>query len=998
MTASKLCTHLVTGALAIGVMALCAETATGSAPADLVVSEGFDNPVGFYDATPTFSWKLPKGTTAQTAYQVVVDGLWDSGKVASDQSVYVPYGGKPLQSRQQVAWKVKCWDEKGRESGWSETASFELGLLNNADWEARWVRMGALKAPPAKTDDKKKPTITVTRAVYGVPGKPGQQRDITGRITALVKSGTFAFEATNELAGGDPAYQVVKSLMLEYTIDGKAVKKTVAENAEFAFFPGAAKAAKGSKTFVPEYLRKEFSAGDGVAKARLYVTAKGLYEVYLNGQKVGGDYMAPGWTPYHKRIETLTYDVTGQVKKGANAIGAILGEGWYAGELMRKRFVYPQARPVLLLQLEITYRDGATETIVTDKSWKATNRGPIRYSSIYHGETYDANLEMPGWDTVGFDDAPWAAVIEEAVAPQPPLVPKRHYPTRATGELKTVKITEPEPGRFVFDLGQNMVGWPRLNIPVEDGEQITVRVAEMLQKNGTLYTANYRSAKSTDYYTAAKTGAVTWHPTFTFHGYRYVELSGLPEGAKPETGWVTGVVLHSDFPSSGRFTSSHKLLNQLQRNIRWGQRGNYLDIPTDCPQRNERLGWTGDAQVFCSTSIFNYDTHSFWMSWLQSVREEQTAKGLVHHVIPDTGCGSGSPGWGDVAVTSPWNVYVRTGDRRVLEENYGMMKKWVKAYEDEAKGFITSRKGFGDWLQPHRKNKGSRGDTSMDIIATAYFGYCTALTRKAALVLGEKDDAARFKKLFANIRAAFSKRFFDNNGRLKDPHPQTQTAYLMALDYDVLEPGLREGALKHLLGLVDEADGHLRTGFLGTPLIAFVLDREGRTDLAYEALFKETYPSWFFSIHQGATTMWERWNSYSHKDGFGNAGMNSFNHYAYGAIGQWMYERVAGLAPDPAHPGYKHFFVQPNPGGPLTQAAAELETPYGPAASGWEKTDGGLVVRAVVPPNTTATFIVPATDSAKPTVTESGSPCKLEKKNGRFTLAIGPGEHAFRIR
>ncbi len=995
MTGVKSLRSLVTGGLLIAAVMSYDANVAGAAPTRLIVSEGFTNPIGFYDATPTFSWQLPKGATAQTAYQVVVDGQWDSGKVASSQSVFVPYAGKPLQSRQQVTWKVKYWDENGRESGWSETARFELGLLKNADWKAKWIRMGALK-PPQATAGRKTPTITVRKAVYGVPGKPAQQRDITGRIREKVESGVFAFEVSNDLAGGDPAYRVVKSLELEYAIDGKAVKKTIAENTMFSFFPGAAKGAT-SKTFVPEYLRREFSAKADVEKARLYVTAKGLYEVYLNGEKVGEDYMAPGWTPYHKRIETLTYDITDRIKKGANAIGAILGEGWYAGDMMRKKFVYPQAKPVLLVQIEITYRDGTTETIVTDQAWKATNRGAIRYSSIYHGETYDANLEMPGWNTTAFDDASWAGVIEEAVAPQPPLVPKRHYPTRATEELKTVKVTQPEPGRFVFDLGQNMVGWPRLAIPVEEGNTITVRVAEMLQKNGTLYTANYRSAKSTDYYTAAKTGTITWQPTFTFHGNRYVELSGLPEGAKPEPGWVTGVVLHSDFPSTGSFASSHKLLNQLQQNIRWGQRGNYLDIPTDCPQRNERLGWTGDAQVFCSTSIFNYDTHSFWMSWLQSVRQEQTAKGHVHHVIPDTGCGAGSPGWGDVAVTSPWNVYVRTGDIRVLEKNYVMMEKWVGAYENEAKDFIVARKGFGDWLQPYPKSKGNKADTPMEVIATAYFGYCTALTRKAALVLGKKDDAARYEKQFANIRAAFSKRFFDKTGKLTTQH-ETQTAYLMALDYNLLEPGLKQGVVKNLLRLVqDEAGGHLRTGFLGTPLIAFVLDREGHIDVAYEVLFKQTYPSWFFSIHQGATTMWERWNSYSHKDGFGNAGMNSFNHYAYGAIGQWMYERVAGLAPDPANPGYKHFFVQPNPGEPLTRARAELETRYGPASSGWEKTGDGLVVKATVPPNTTATFIVPELGSTKPAVTTEGKPCKLVERDGRLTVALAPGDYTFAV-
>lgn len=900
-------------------------------PVDLTVSEGFRDPIGFYDPTPTFSWELPADGKAesQTAYRIVAAGkpdllpdgpdLWDSGMVRSSQSVWVPYGGAELTSRQRVYWQAKFRDEAGRESAWSETAAFELGLLANSDWGGKWIRMGPVPPPAAETTaETEMPEIVVLKAVSGIKSEPEKQ----------------------------------------------------------------------GSTFTPQYFRYEFQVEKAVVQARLYATAKGLYEARLNGAKVGADFMVPGWTPYHKRIETLTYDVTGQLKQGSNALGAILGEGWYAGAMMRKRFVYPQAKPALLLQLDITYADGTTQTVVTGRDWKATNNGPIRSSSIYDGELYDARLDMPGWDAAGYNDASWVGVVIEDIDPDLPLVPKRHYPVRATEDLRATAVTEPEPGRYVFDLGQNMVGWPRLNIPVRRDQPITVRVAEMLQKDGRLYTANYRRAKSTDVYIPAADGSITWHPVFTFHGFRYVELRGLPDGAEPDPDWVTGVVLHSDFPSAGSFTSSHELLNRLQANIRWGQRGNYLDIPTDCPQRDERLGWTGDAQVFCATSIFNYDTHSFWMSWLQSVREEQTKAGLVHHVIPDTGCGAGSPGWGDVAVTSPWNVYVRTGDRRILEENYEMMRKWVGAYEAQAKDFIVDRKGYGDWLVPYGKG------TAKDLIATAYFGHCTDLTGKAALVLGRQEDADRYAKQFEAIRNAFSDRFFDGDGRQKTRQP-TQTACLMALGYDLLEPGLRAGARAQLLELVNEAGGHLRTGFLGTPLIAFVLDHEGHTDLAYEILFKETYPSWFYSIHQGATTMWERWNSYSHDKGFGNAGMNSFNHYAYGAIGQWMYERIAGLTPDSTNPGYKHFFVRPLPGGPLKHAKAELNTPYGKAAAGWRRINNdGLVIEATVPPNTTATLVIPPGDGV-PAVSSNGKPCETGKLDRKVVYDLAPGVHEF---
>jgi alpha-L-rhamnosidase len=988
---------------AIAMPATRAVAATG-APVRLRVSEGFSNPIGFYDATPTFSWQLPADGSgkSQSAYRLSVASaerllgtrpdIWDSGKVTSDRSVWVPYAGRTLVSGQKVFWRVKFWDERGRESEWSAPATFELGLLENSDWTGKWVRMGAAKTIPTEiAPAKDAPKIEVRKALYGVRGDPAKQVDLTRKLQRQVAGGDCVVSANNDTAGRDPAYGVVKTLELEYTVDGKLKKRSLRENVKLDLATGSSASSGKTKggRFVPEYLRREFALAGGVRSARLHVTAKGVYEVRLNGKKIGEDFMAPGWTPYHKRIEVITYDVTDMVRRGANAIGAVVGEGWYAGAMMRKRFVYPAAKPMLLVQLEITLADGSTKTVVTDESWKATNRGPVRYSSIYNGEVYDARMEMPKWSEVGFDDSAWSDVISEDVAATPPLVPKRHYPVRETEELPTIKVSEPAKGQFVFDLGQNMVGLPRVAIPVREGAQVKVRFAEMLEKNGTLYTANYRAAHSTAYYTPAKTGNVTWSPTFTFFGFRYVELSGLPEGARPKADWVTGVVLHSAFPRSGSFSSSHELMNKLQKNIIWGQRGNYLDIPTDCPQRDERLGWTGDAQVFCPTSLFNYDVLSFWMSWLQSVREEQNARGLIPHVVPDTGCGHGSPGWGDVAVASPWDVYVRTGHRRVLEENYDMMAKWTAAYEGQAKDFIVDRKGYGDWLVPYGKG------TDKGYIATAYFGRCAATMEKAATVLGKQDEAARYAKLHADVRAAVSKKYFDGTGKL---HKETQTAYLMALGYDLLEPGLREGAVANLLEVIEKAGGHLGTGFLGTPLIALVLDKEGHSDVSYKVVFKETYPSWFYSIHQGATTMWERWNSYSHDKGFGNAGMNSFNHYAYGAVGQWMYERIAGLAPDPERPGYKHFFIQPNPGGPLRSARAELETPYGRAASGWEKKGRSLVIRAVVPPNTTATLVVPAQGARKPTVLSAGRTCEIVERDGKFVYDIGPGRYQFTMR
>ena len=526
-----------------------------------------------------------------------------------------------------------------------------------------------------------------------------------------------------------------------------------------------------------------------------------------------------------------------------------------------------------------------------------------------------------------------------------------------------------------------MVGVPLVKVPVKKGDTLTIRFAEMLQQDGSLYTENYRSAKSTDYYIPKSDGVIEWQPKFTFHGFRYVELSGYDTTKQPSTDWVTGLVQFSDFENHGTFTSSHEKLNQLQSNIVWGLRGNFFDIPTDCPQRDERLGWTGDAQVFAPTSIYNAEVHAFWASWLQSMRESQYENGGIPFVVPDVLKNNRvSSGWGDAAVVIPWEIYFRTGDINILKENFDMMKKWVNFHESEATDYISAMNSYSDWLQPYPstndRKKSNFGDTPMNFISTAYFAYAAKLTQQAAEVLGEKKGADDFKVLFANVKNAFEKAFFDENGKIKDDKG-TQTGYLMAIGFDLLSNEMKQKAIPHLLHKIAEADNHLRTGFLGTPLLPKVLDEIGEVDLMYKILFKETYPSWFYSINQGATTMWERWNSYSHKDGFGDSGMNSFNHYAYGAIGQWMYERIAGIAP--LEPGYKKIRIAPRPNEPLTSASGSLDTPYGKVTSSWKYIDGEFTLQISIPSNTTALVTIPFKDIND--VALNGSKINNDKKN-----------------
>ncbi len=912
-----------------------------SGPYDLTVGEGFIDPVGYYDATPTFSWKLPEGVKRQAAYQVVVEAngkpIWNSGWVESDQSVFVPYGGRPLVSRDRIEWRVRFRNEKGSESDWSETARFELGLLLSNDWKAHWIRPKDPVAEPVAD-------FKLIKALYRSRAHPETNRDVTELLRSKIHGNHLSVHVGNDELGGDPALNEVKELLVTYQANGKEFTVAINEHRT-----GSIPVREADEPVVR--LRRGFSVEKEIASARVYVTARGLFKLILNGERVGNDYFANGFTSYHKRIDTLTYDVTDLLRTGENTLEAVLGTGWYAGRIpFGTEKIGPNGENAeLLLQLEILFSDGTSNIIVSDKQWEGTGQGPIVSSSIYDGEIFDARLPVQEWGDVAVDEDLGSAR----------LMPKPFLPVQKMQVLPVQAISEPRPGRYVFDLGQNMVGWARIKVPVEQDQTVTIRFAEMLNKDGTIYTDNYRSARSTDTYTAAQTGMIEWEPAFTFHGFRYVELSGLPLGATPQKEWVEGIVLHSRFEQIGTFESSHAKLNQLQSNILWGWRGNSVDIPTDCPQRDERMGWTGDAQVFCPTALFNSDSLAFWKSWLLSMRGDQEADGSIPEIIPALVHQQNSPGWMDAAIFVPWEVYVRCGDIGVLEDNFAMMEKLLGWYRAQSvDGLLPNINGFGDWLQPYPQGSGNRGDTPSPLLGAAFYARDAQILAAAALALGRNAEAKRYAAEAAALKSAFSEHYFDSFGMLKNAQ-ETQTAYVLAIAFDLLPGHLREKAADRLVRLVHDADDHLRTGFLGTPYIIDVLDRAGYSDLAANLLFTETYPSWFFTINQGATTMWERWNSYSHADGFGDAGMNSFNHYAYGAIGQWMYERLAGLSPDPAHPGYKHFFVRPLIVDQLDWARAQLQTPYGLAASGWSWKNGKVVLEVVVPPNATATVVFP---------------------------------------
>ena len=715
-------------------------------------------------------------------------------------------------------------------------------------------------------------------------------------------------------------------------------------------------------------LRRAFRLGSTIASARIYATSLGLYELYLNGQRVGDQLFAPGWTSYNRRLQYQTYDVTALLHAGDNAVGAILGDGWYRGQLgfNPKRNLYGK-RLGLRLQLEIRYRDGRSERIVSDSQWK-TATGPILASDIYGGETYDARLERAGWTSAGYDDRTWTPVSRIS-APNSQLLAPESPPVRRIQEIRPVDIRRTSSGETVFDLGQNFTGWARLKVRGPAGTVVTMRFAEVLDRDGNLYTENLRRASQTDRYTLSGNGLESYEPHFTFHGFRYVGVTGLPSPAEPGT--ITGIVVSSDLAQTGTFETSDSMLNRLQRNIVWGQRSNFLDVPTDCPQRDERLGWTGDAQVFAPTAAFNMDVAGFFSKWLGDVTADQDKSGALPWVIPDvlgadSANGSGTAGWSDAAVIVPWTMYLAYGDRALLERQYPSMRAWVDFEHRRAGSDLIWRPGwqFGDWLALHSDDPSYPGaTTSTDFLATAYFAHSTDLLARAARALGNAADADRYEKLFRDVRAAFNREFVSAGGRVGE---NTQTAYALAIAFDLLPDSLVARAADRLAAAVRGRDMHLTTGFLGTPQLLPVLSATGHLDVAYALLMQQTYPSWLYPITRGATTMWERWDGIRPDSSFEDAGMNSFNHYAFGAVGDWMYRTIGGINLDPHAPGASHVRIAPRPGGGLTHARVSLETFYGTLSSAWRLDGQRFVLNISIPPNTTADVILPGTTEPVP--------------------------------
>lgn len=720
----------------------------------------------------------------------------------------------------------------------------------------------------------------------------------------------------------------------------------------------------GPRTCAPApYLRKEFFLAHPTAKAVLSITALGLYETEINGIRVGDEVFTPGWTNYRKRVQFQQFDVTKLLHQGENAMGVILGDGWYCGFVAwRNRQIYGD-QPVLLAQLEVQLRDGATVIVATDSTWKTTT-GPILENDFLVGESYDARLELGRWSEAGYDDRQWGRVAAPASEPEAELSLRTGPPVRRINELMPLKPVENfprNPERRQFDFGQNFSGRIRIKVKTSRGTTLTIRYAEILKPDGSLYTENLRSIRAADIYTAAGNGEEIWEPRFTFHGFRHVEILG-PLG-ETDILEVTGIVLHSDTPSTGIFRCSNELLNQLQHNIVWGQKSNFIEVPTDCPQRNERLGWTGDAQVFIRTAAFNMDVRPFFHKWIQDIRDAQSPRGAVPAVIPNEefiGQEEGGPAWSDATIICPWTIYLCYGDCKILADHYDSMKRYLDFLGScRCQGFLRSLPetyswtGFGDWLALDGSGNLS-GGTPHDLIGTAFYAYDASIMAQVAVVLGHSLDAEKYRLLNKDIVAAFQRRYITPDGLVASG---TQTAYVLALHFGLIEESKRAFAAQQLVRDIKKRGYHLATGFVGTPYLLEVLEANNYLDVAYKLLEQETFPSWLFPVKNGATTIWERWDGWTPDKGFSDPSMNSFNHYAYGAVGAWMYRSVAGLELDPAEPGYRHIIFRPRPGGSISWAEASLKTAYGVVALSWKLAGAALEITFTVPNGCHATFI-----------------------------------------
>ena len=791
-------------------------------------------------------------------------------------------------------------------------------------------------------------------------------------------------------------------------------------------------------------LRRNVEISKPVKSARLYVTARGIYEFYINGERVSNDYFNPGWTDYRYRIMYNSYDVTSMVHQGSNGFGAMLGSGWFSDlNIFTSSQVDPYGiKQSLLAKILITYEDGTRQVVVTDGNWKKYDDGPVTRNGFQFGEDYDARKEVDGWKDGGFDDSGWDnADIFERPAPSVEIQAYVGLPIQNNITLTAISVNEPVKGTFVYDFGQNIVGVPRLEgMKGRAGQVINLRYGEMIypetiptdpvkpytiemykEKKGQVYVENYRGAVSIDNYTmrGAK-GGETYQPIFTDHGFRYVSITGLDKPLPVEN--VKGIVLESIGNATSSYECSDANINRLFQNVQWGQRGNFQTVPTDCPQRDERQGWTGDAQVFArAATYFSPWVDKFYARWFYSMRDNQNVNGSYFNYYPVTGQppygfqnnNTGWIGWMEAGIIVPWQVYQQFGDTKVLAQHYDSMVRYMDFLERQANGYAQVSSGIGDHLAIER--------TDIGLTNTAYYAQDAYMMSRIAEALGKTDDARKYAELHDNVKKVFNEKYVRAEdgvtvapyvamrwpGMPVNPNApkdgtlvpvDTQTSYALPLAYDLFDDSVKQKAVDNLVKNIEAHGNKLTTGFIGTPHLAVALSENGRDDVAYRLFEQTEYPSWLYPVFQGATTMWERWNSYTIENGFGPVEMNSYNHYAYGAIAEWMFAHSLGIQRDEDKPGYKHILLQPKVGGSLGYARGYFETPYGEVHSGWEKTADGFIYRVTIPANTTASLVLQADGSDKVKVLsgeEGVGP--FRSLTGRVLCELKSGTYEFKV-
>ncbi len=959
--------------------------------------------------TPNWTQTAYQILIATSEANLAKPDIWDSHRIPSSDSINIPYAGPALKSQTRYFWQVRVWDNKNQPTT-STPAFFETGLLTPSDWQAQWIRrtdptadreLAAVRwlwlpntdpeAVPPNTEAEFRYTLHLdaapTRAslhilavghfAATVNGTPtGQHNDFGAfdweEITPLLKPGDNEIlvkvtspharqPATTVPAGFAASLRITAQDGTERRLPSDTTWQARTANAAWqpaqeigtlatplVFANDRHTITVGPNRIASEaaLLRKDFQLSAAIQSARLTITALGAYQAFLNGKPIAPqNLLDPGWTDFDKRVLYQTYDVTTLVTTGDNTIAAILGAGWHGSPMTwagTRAYPGPDS---LRAQLDITLTDGTHKTIATDETWQ-TAPAPTLFSEIYAGEVYDARLEIPGWNSPHFTATNWTPATPVTVPEQMKLTAQPDLSIATSNTLHPISLTPANADHpFIYDMGQNMVGNIVLHVQGPRGTVVQMRFAERLNPDGSIYTENLRNATVTDTYILSGNGDETYTPAFTFHGFRYVELSGYP-GA-PTTASIEGLVDNS-LPAtpSIRFTSSSELLNSMGNLGIWGQRGNFLSIPTDCPQRDERLGWMGDAGVFWRTGTYNFDISSFTRKFMLDIDDAQTADNAFTDVSPNVlGPQPGAPGWADAGILVPYAAWLQYGDKSLLESSWPNMQRYMDFILKTNPDYIRRNQlgnNYGDWLAPDQ-------NTPKDLIATAYWAIVARDMHEMSLALGRKDDAEKYQTLYNHIAEAYRTQYIQPDGTVTG---NTQSAYVVTLYSGIAPEALRVNMTARLVKDIEAHNNHLTTGFLGTPFLMFVLDDNHRPDVAYKLLLQDTYPSWGYMVAKGATTWWERWNGDT-----GDPSMNSYNHYAFGSVMAWVFRRAAGIDTDPTGPGFHHLTITPHFDPALPTLHTEYDSPYGTITTDWTSANHQFTIKT--PPNTTAKITLP---------------------------------------